>query len=251
MILAGSPPDSTIQAAYSVPQRAAVPIAGKMMVQYVVDALHGAGTISDIRLVGDISCVNVTETITPPGTMIENLIAGTRASSSSGADSHILVATSDIPMLTSDAVDDFVRRCGDLSADFYYPVIRKEDAERQFPGMRRTYARLAEGTFTGGNIVLMRAGFIIDNADTIRNVFGARKSVMKLAKMIGLPILLRALLAQVWAGALDLKGIEQTAGRLLHATVKAVPTPYAGIGADADDSEQIEAFKRMILEKVS
>jgi GTP:adenosylcobinamide-phosphate guanylyltransferase len=252
IILAGSPPDPAIEAAYSVPNRAAVPIAGKMMLEYIVDALRGASGISEIRLIGDLQCPGITETVTPPGTLIENLIAGMRASCPGGKDSHVLVATSDIPMLTSEAVDDFLRRCGDFSADFYYPVIAKSDAETQFPGMRRTYARLAEGTFTGGNIVVMRAGFVLENAETIRSVFGARKSVMRLAGLIGLPILFRAIMAQyISPRALDLKAIEQTVGRLLHATVKALPTSYAGIGADADNVEQIEAFRRILVEKVS
>ena len=126
----------------------------------------------------------------------------------------------------------------------YYSIISREANERRFPGARRTYARLAEGTFTGGNVVVVSARLIMENAGLIRKMADARKSVLQLARLIGLRILLRAVIAQVlWAKAVNLALLEGTLGRVLGAKVKAVQTPFAEIGADVDDIEQLETVQ--------
>ena len=243
VILAGAPADPELQAKYSVKNRAEVPIAGKPMVQYVVDALRNSANVGNTCLVGDIHCEGADKTIPSAGSMVDNLVAGAQACDGG----NVLICTSDIPMLTAEAVDDFIGRCGDLTADLYYAVIPKDAAEARFPGMRRTYVRLAEGTFTGGNMFIMRSEFLRANADTLRRVFQVRKKPIKLAGLIGVGVLIRTVIAQkIWAGAINLRLLEKTAGRVLNAELAAIQTRYAEIGADADDIGQIEYFEAMV-----
>lgn len=243
VILAGAPADAEMQAKHSIRNRAEIPIAGKPMIRYVVDALKGSRDVGNVRLIGDIQCEGADKVIPSAGSMIANLVAGVEASE--GA--HVLISTSDIPMLTAEAVDDFIRRCGDLSADLYYAIIPKEECEKRFPGMRRTYVRLAEGTFTGGNMVIISSEFVRKNSEYLRQVFAVRKKPLKLAGLIGVGTLVRAIIAQkVWAGAINLPLLERTAGRALKADLKAVQTPYAEIGSDVDDIGQMEYFQAMV-----
>ncbi|HEY3298474.1 MAG TPA: NTP transferase domain-containing protein [Armatimonadota bacterium] len=249
VILAGAPADAETAAKYGIDSRAAIPVAGKMMAEYIVEALCQSSHIADVTVVGNIDCAGVTRTIPPGNSLIENLVAGVKASSPEDDGQLVLVATSDIPLITSQAIDDLIGRCTDPNVDFYYPIIPKEANEKRFPEMKRTYAKLAEGTFTGGNIMLMKSGFVTRNADVIRDVFSARKSVIRLAKMIGFSTLVRAVIAQtIWPGAINLPLLERTAGRILNARVKAVQTPFAEIGADVDDAEQIK-FAEAALRK--
>ncbi|HUV04633.1 MAG TPA: NTP transferase domain-containing protein [Armatimonadota bacterium] len=239
VVLAGAPAEPEWKARYSVAYRAEVLIAGKAMAQHVIDALNASSHVGDVCLVGNIQCEGASKIVPPVGSFMDNLVAGVKASEA-GVNGRILVATSDIPLVTPEAVDDFISRCVALDADFCYPIISKEASERKFPSMRRTYGRLAEGTFTGGNIVVMNARFPIENAALIREVLDARKSVMRLARVIGLRTLVRAVIAQtLWAKAVDLAFLEKTVGRILNAKVKAVATSYPEIGADVDDLEQI------------
>ena len=243
VVLAGAPAEPELEAKYSVKYRAEVPVAGKTMITHVLDALKASPRVGDICVVGNIQCEGVSQIVPPADSLMENLIAGMKAC---GSDGHVLVATSDIPLITSEAVDDFIERCGNLDADFYYPVILKEANEKRFPGMKRTYARLAEGTFTGGNIMVINARLITDNTDQIREIVAARKSVAKLARLIGLGVLIRIVIAQVlWAKAVNLPLLEKTIGRILNAKVKAIQTPYAEIGADVDDLTQLEAVEAL------
>lgn len=244
VVLAGAEAEPELAARYSVSCRAEVPVGGKTMIARVLDALDRASHVGSICVVGDVRCEGASQVIPSAGSLMENLIAGMKACASDG---HVLVATSDIPMVTSEAIDDFIERCGSLDADFYYPIISREDSKRQFPGMRRTYARMAEGIFTGGNIMAMSSRFLIDNAELIREALAARKSVVRLARLIGLPVLLRVAIAQaVWAKATSLSHLENTLGRILNAKVKAVQTPYAEIGADVDDLAQLKAAEKLL-----
>jgi 2-phospho-L-lactate guanylyltransferase (CobY/MobA/RfbA family) len=246
LILAGGYADAEMQAKYSVRYRAEILLAGKVMVQYIVDALSQASRVSGICMVGDIECENVDKVVPDQGSLVENLIAGVEECS--GSDS-VLVATADIPLLTAEAVDDFIERCLGLDVDFCYPIISKETIEKRFPNMHRTYARLAEGTFTGGNIVLVRKKFILEHADLIRQVMEARKDKIRLAKLIGIGTLFRTLVSQMlWAGAINLCYLECTVGRIMHAKVKVVESPYAEIGADIDTLEQM-AFAEMWIKQ--
>ncbi len=242
VILAGAPAEADLAGKYSVKWRASVPIAGKMMVQYVTDALAASSRVKSVSLVGEIACEGIDKTIRPESTIMDNLMAGVKAHTG-----HVLVVTSDIPFITPAAIDNFIDECGDLSADFYYPIIPREANEKRFPGMRRTYAKLAEGTFTGGNIMVVNADFLRDNIDTIREVLNARKNVLKLAGIIGMGVLLRAVIAQVlWSKAINIPMLEKAVGRILNGKIKAVPTSYAEIGADVDEIEQIELAESVL-----
>ena len=44
--------------------------------------------------------------------------------------------TGDIPLLTPEAVDDFLSRCQGVSADIYYSIVSKEANEAAYPGVK-------------------------------------------------------------------------------------------------------------------
>lgn len=248
VVLAGGEADSEMQARFAIRYRAELPVAGKPMLQWVIDALAGSERVGKTRVVGAIPCEGVAGMIPPADTLMENVIAGVEACAGDAKDGRVLIVTSDIPLLTSAAVDDFIGRCDAISADLYYPVILKEENERRFPSVKRTYAKLAEGTVTGGNIVIMKAKFVEVNAGLLREIMAARKSVPRMARLIGIPTLARMIIAQtVWAGALSLPLLERTIGRMMNARLKAVRSPYPEIGADIDRIDQLDAMERLLI----
>lgn len=240
LVLAGAPASPEMEAQYSIKNRAELPIAGKMMVQYVIDALKASEQVGDIYLVGNTECEGVDKMIAPSETLMENLIKGLESCATEANGGHVLVATSDIPLVTSEAIDDFISRCGDRQADFYYSIVSKVTNEKRFPGMKRTYVRLAEGTMTGGNLMVINPEIMVSNGDLIREILNSRKSIKRLARLIGIGILIRAVIAQtIWSGAINIPTLEKTVGRIIRAKLKAVETPFPEIGADVDDAEHI------------
>ncbi len=249
IVLAGAPADPEMEARYSIKNRAELPIAGKTMLQHIVDALSASSHIGDIHVIGNTDCVGDVRRVEPRGTLIDNLIAGTEACSDAD---RILVCTSDIPAVSAEVIDDFISRCREPDVDFFYPVVTREDSERRFPGVKRTYAKTGDGTFTGGNIMLFRRRFMLENGDTIRQVIQQRKSVTKLASLLGYGTLIRVVVAQtICPCAIGLCDLERVAGRVVHGRVKAVRTPHAEIAADVDRLEHVADMERCLKEHVA
>lgn len=246
VILAGGKVDEEMEIEFDIEYRAELPFAGKLMIIHIVDALAGASSVSTIRVVGETLCDCITETIPPADGMLENVIKGVKACASDSPDGRVLIATSDIPFLTPEAVDDFVNQCAGIDADLYYPYVLKEDNDRRFPGVKRTYVKLSDGIVTGGNIVIMNADFLDKNADLLREVMAARKSISKMARIIGVGTLLRMVIAQtIWKGALSLSQLEQAAGRVMNARLKAIRSSYPEIGADIDRLDQLDQMESL------
>lgn len=131
----------------------------------------------------------------------------------------VLVATADIPHLRAEAVRFVLENAPE--AALVYPIVPKERVEARFPGNRRTYARLREGTFTGGNLLLLDKALFFQALPLAKEVVALRKRPLALARRIGWDILLKLLL-----GRLSLGDLEARARRLLGVEARALPTPY-------------------------
>ena len=91
---------------------------------------------------------------------------------------YLLIMTSDIPLITAEAIDKYVEAClQDGKADLYYPIIPKERNLEKFPTSRRTYFQLAEGIFTGGNMVIVKPDIFTGNRDLLEKVIAWQKTL--------------------------------------------------------------------------
>ena len=124
------------------------------------------------------------------------------APESEGQDQRVLVVTSDIPFLTAAAVEDFVARAAATGADFCYPIIPIAVCRARFPQMQRTTLKVREGTFTGGNLMLLRPASVRRHQETIMRAYAARKRPLRLGGMLGWGLLARIALAQMAAPGL-------------------------------------------------
>ena len=218
-----APPES------GVSWRAELEIQGERMVDRVVRAVAPFGPLV---IVGGPS-VEGAKFVDGGSKFVDSLRNGLAAASGD----PILIVTSDVPFLTTRSVEDFLDRC-DPVADFCYPVVRAEACEGQFPGVRRTTLRTRDGEFTGGNIALVRRGFIESSMARVEAAYEARKSPVRLASILGWGLLARILFAKMAPGTVTLGGLEKSVGRFLQASVRAVPTDFAEIGTDVDSFPQ-------------
>lgn len=242
LILAGGKNKPEMQAACGgIENRALVSLHGRPMLDYVVDAVReGFGDGGRILVAGDVP--------TPPGcvavaggsSLVDTLLNG--AAALTPEETRLLVVTADIPFLTPAALADLLQRASDLpgSPQFVYPIIEAERCRVQFPQMKRTTLRIAEGEFTGGNLALLDPAFLRRNEAVLRDAYAQRKSVPGLARILGGAFLFRLLLSRVAPGALTIPLLEAAVGRALGgATARAVITPFAEIGADIDRPEDV------------
>ncbi|GAB5603699.1 NTP transferase domain-containing protein [Thermus sp. FJN-A] len=207
---------------YGVRSKALVPYRGRPMAEWVLEALEKAG----------LSVVYVGENpgLSPPprlsledqGSLLANLEAAL-----AHVEGRVLVATADIPHLTPEAVRFVLERAP--AAALVYPIVPKERVEARFPHTKRTYARLREGTFTGGNLVLLDRALFFQALPLAKRVVALRKRPLALARMIGLDVLLKLLL-----GRLSVAELEARAGRILGVEARALLTPFPEVGVDVD-----------------
>ena len=117
--------------------------------------------------------------------------------------------------------------------------------------MKRTALKIAEGTFTGGNLALLSPDFLRQNAPVIRDAYALRKNIPGLARTLGAGMIARLAASRLFPSLLGIAHVEIALGRLLQcARPRAVITPFASIGADVDRPEDV-AIARIILREMA
>jgi GTP:adenosylcobinamide-phosphate guanylyltransferase len=224
-----------------------VPVAGRPMVEWVVDALRSAETVVEIAVVVPTAenlgpwADKVDKLVVSDARFIDNAIAGI---DSFRNDRHVLLATGDIPALTSEAVDDFVERSFEAGADFSYPLIRERDVLEQFPGSERTFVKIVGGPVTGGNMMVLTPALAGAAREVGQRFFDTRKSPLKMARVVGVPFVFK-----MATGRLDPSDVERKLGQLLGGRCAAIYSSHASIGADVDKPIDVVVTERVLFER--
>lgn len=224
-----------------------VPVAGKPMVEWVVEALRGASHVNEIAVVvptGDGLgrwVDKADKVVISKQAFVDNLLAGV---DSFRDELSILIATGDLPALTSAAVDDFVGRSLERQVDVSYPLVPKADMVEQFPGSERTYIKIVGGPVTGGNMMLLTPGVVHGNRDIGQRLFETRKSPIKMAKLLG-PVFI----VKLMSGRLDPADVEKKMEQLVGGKCAAIYTSHASIGADVDKPVDVVVAERVLYER--
>lgn len=214
---------------------ALVPIAGRPMGGYVVAALAGARSVGRVVVAGPAELASGEAVCVPPGERVSDTLRAALAVARPAADDEVLIATGDAPLLTAAAVEEVLAACRQRRLAFGYPIVARRDCEARFPGVRRTYVRLREGAFTGGNLFYVRADALARCIALLEWAHANRKRPLRLAGMLGWGTVL--LLA---VGRARLARVEAAGSRVLRALAGAVPTHDAGVGVDVDDAGDLE-----------
>lgn len=251
VVLAGGGSIRDASGAVEGPNKAALEIGSLRMVEYVVDALRRSPGIAGIVLVGPDSLresFKGDEEILfaePGSSPLGSFAAGVAVLDGlpeGGGTEWILACTGDIPFLTPEAVADFLERCRKRDADLYYPIIPRDAAEKKFPGVRRTYVRLRDGVFTGGNLFLARRGIIDPCLPRAEEFIRLRKKPLALAGLVGFGILLKYL-----CGTLRVEDAERRVSAMFGIRGAAVVTPYSEIGVDVDKYSDLELARGLLV----
>lgn len=228
-----------------LPSKAFLDIAGRPLLAYVLDALRGVAGVGRIAVVGPPERIRVVapEAIVVPegdGSITENIV---RACGALAAQDPVLVVASDIPLLTARAVEDFLAECAKDRADFYYAIVPQEAVEREFPGARKTFVRVSEGTFTGGSVMLVNPAVIDRVRPFVERVIAARKKPWLLAQLFGWSIVMK-----LASGRLSIGEMEARVTELLGVTARAVIAADPGLALDVDmgKPENLELLRRAL-----
>lgn len=235
IVLAGAlsrPPLTTVS---DEPLEALIPVAGRPMIQWVISALRASAAVDRIVIVGPME--DLRERVTGEGLIFVNsadtiLNNVKRGLSQIPSARRALVVTADIPLLTARAVDDFLARCLDDSVQVYYSIVRRDVIEAAYSNIDRTYVTLRDGTFTGGNILLLDSDIFDRYGDVIDRVIALRKKPLEMGRLLGLRCIIKFIFRR-----LSVTDIERRVHRMLGLRGKGVASDYPEIGIDVDKPE--------------
>ncbi|HNX92147.1 MAG TPA: nucleotidyltransferase family protein [Syntrophomonas sp.] len=242
IILAGGESSSDLKKIAPYDNEALIIIGNYPMIYYVYKALRSSGQINKIVVSGPVESIKA---ILPRDerlifvnggeNAIESFAHAVKAMDNKGISSKVLIMPTDIPFITKEAIEDFLKRCETSDDDFYYPVTRKEVNEKKFPGVQRTYVRLREGTVTGGNLFLIRSAVIDKSLEMGLKLVERRKNPLAMARLFGFSLAVKYVF-----GKLSIDMAEERFYKILGIKGKGIISPYAEIGVDVDKPSDLE-----------
>ncbi len=245
LILAGGTlPEDLRKYSSGYDNRALLKIGDKYMIEYVIDALRGAPGVGGIHVIGMKEALEKTlagrmnEVLEATDSMLDNLKIG--VDKFEGVE-RLLICTCDIPLIDSAMVGRFLETCKTIPGDLYYPIVEKNLNDKAYPETKRTYAKLKEGVFTGGNIVLLNPAMFKKNWAYIERAIAARKSPLKLLSIIGFGFIIKFIMKSLTLPMLEAK-VEQ----ILGIKAKAVQVQDPEIGIDVDKESDFLLCKKML-----
>ncbi|HXO17816.1 MAG TPA: nucleotidyltransferase family protein, partial [Candidatus Dormibacteraeota bacterium] len=159
VVLAGGPCDDVARLQAGAPNKAFVEIGSVTLVGRVLAALRASPSVGRIVVVAPPSAAShrdlaLADELRPDGVLITESLRNGLAGFPGDID--VLIAASDLPVLTPVAVDDFVHRLTALQADVIYGCVEKGVHMQRFPQVPHTWARMRDGTFCGGGIAAIK-----------------------------------------------------------------------------------------------
>lgn len=171
--------------------KALIDVAGKPMVQWVLDALGDSKEVDNVIIIGltpksGLTCKKPLHYLSNQGRMLANIVAGVSKSVELNKKTeYVLLVSSDIPAIKGEMVDYLVQTSMQTRDDIYYGVCPRDVMETRYPASHRTYTKLKDMQVCGADINVIHVSMTTDHLDTWEKLIGNRKSPLASAAVIG------------------------------------------------------------------
>jgi len=242
--------DSPLFLETGIANKALIPIAGKPMVQWVADAILGSDQVDGLVVVGlkegDIDprgkpiCY-----VEDRGSILDNVLAGVDVAEEIDPQAQkILLSTSDIPLLTTEIIDEFIHICLEKKGQIHYTVVEKKVMEARFPNSQRTFTPLKGGRYSGGDLLMLDTSTANANLELVRNATGRRKNFLAQARLLGFTFIFRFVFR-----LMDLAEAEQRARKAFNVDGRVLNYHRAELAMDVDKLHHYQLVKRELEAK--
>lgn len=246
VVMAGGVPtvDDAIYGYSQGRPKALIDMNGRTMLERVIDALQSACSIEDIVVVGPGNDMGMqfqrpVNHVSDQGSLVANALAGINWLRQQKPDTKVVfLCSADVPTITGDIVDRFIDLCRPFDKAIYYCFATQETVETRFPQSNRTFVKLKGVNVAGGDVAIVQADLADSHEELWQAMTNARKHAWKLARIVGLRMLLKFLLRRV-----SIADIEATAERLINRPGKVILSPDAELAMDADKPHQVELLR--------
>jgi len=232
--------------------KALIDVAGKPMIQWVLDALGAAKQVKNVIIIGlspksGVTCRKPLHYVSNQGRMLANIVAGVnKALEINRRNKYVLVVSSDIPTLKAEMVDWLIDRCMETEDDLYYGVCPKDVMEARFSDSRRTYTHLKDMDVCGADMNVTHVRMATEHLDMWESLIGSRKSPLKQAGIIGFGTLFA-----LFTRRLTLEDAVQRVCDRIGIKGRAIVWPYAEPCMDVDKPSQLELVRADLVEQQS
>ncbi len=227
--------------------KALVDVAGKPMVQRVLDALCASGCIERVVLVGlpadvEVACTQPWRSIEQKSDVVRSVQAAADALADEGTDAdYVVVVSADAPAISGEAVAWLAGRVTETDHDFLMCVVERSTMERRFPDARRTYLRFRDRDVCGGDMAACRLSVAQGAGELAAELSRARKHPLRQAMLIGFGTLFLLLTRR-----LTLDSAVRRVGTRLGIDVCALVCPYAEVAMDVDKPSQLAVVRKAL-----
>ncbi|MEP6895769.1 MAG: nucleotidyltransferase family protein [Chloroflexota bacterium] len=225
--------------------KALIDIAGKSMIQWILDALGDAKHVDNVIIIGlspksSITCKKPMYFLSNQGRMLSNIVAGIKKSLElDKKNKHVLIVSSDIPTIKPEMVDWLVETSMQTQDDLYYGVCPKDVMEARFPNSKRTWTRLKDMAVCGADMHISHVSMAsTEHLETWEALMGNRKSPLRQAGIVGLATFLAYLTRSD-----TLEQMVERISKRINIAGRAIVWPYAEPCMDVDKPHQLELLR--------
>jgi len=257
VVLAGARPGEVdpVARAAGVRSKCLAPVAGRAMVERVVEALAGLPDLDRILLLAD------------PSAGLERLAAIARelaagrlalrtpetspsasvaAALAEAGEEPLLVTTADHPLLDRPILEAFLDPALSSGAAVVVGLAPEAAVRVTAPSTRRTWWRFRDGRFSGANLFLLRGAAARPALAFWRRVEAERKRPWRIVRLMGFANLLLYL-----TGRLTLEQAMARASRMLGCPVTAVSIPIGAAAIDVDRPEDLVLVETLLARRAA
>ena len=231
--------------------KALIDLAGKPMVQWVLDALGEAKKVDQVIVIGlspksGLTCKKPLHYVSNQGRMLANITAGVNKSLElNPRGEYVLIVSSDIPGLKGDMVDWLVKTCMQTKDDLYYGVCPREVMEARYPESNRTFTKLKDMEVCGSDINVTHVRMVTEHLETWEQLIGNRKSPLRQAAVIGVDTFF-----QLATGQFTLQGLVERASQRIGIKGRAILWDRAEPCMDVDKPHQLELMREDLARQI-
>lgn len=240
LILAGSRGGPDAVADYAgVSHKALIVLQGRTLLQRVIDAVREAGATEvavscsdpEVAMAADAAGTDPLPPTPSPSQSVRE------AADELGT--PLLVTTADHALLDAEWIRQFL---ADIPPGTDVAALMAERAavERDAPGTRRTYLRLADGHWSGCNLFYLASPKSLAVLDLWKRVEAERKRPWRMARLLGWGMLLRYA-----TGRLTLAEAGRRLGELAGVKAAVVSSPFGLAAVDVDKPADLDLVRRL------
>jgi molybdopterin-guanine dinucleotide biosynthesis protein A len=255
LVLAGDRNTIPLYPGHEPGPKALLRYGGKSSLEYVLEALEKVNRIKEICVVGseslseEIRAVKSYTLLSRGETMADSIVKGLDYFTRSQA---VLVTTSDLPLITEEAVNDFLNKVGPIqrgkNQEFFISVVAKQSFTGLYRKIKKGFIRFRDVSVCHGNVMVLHPEIRknVKFIRTLKKLYKKRKSAPKSAVAIGPVLALAFFFGMYLSRALTISQVARLISWRLDIKLAPVLMEHPEITVDVDEPEDYLFVKEQL-----